>query len=148
MRPRGRGGKRGASGPRRGENSSLSWSLTVEIKEKYQRAKGGKQQRIQCPLKGQEEADVLCRKEDFVHRPAAALSCWPPTEEWDDMGNVREKWGWRERDQDHRLLTCSQGWCQTVNLDIIRLLHSILWFLPFHNPTAVLSPPLSQVTVS
>lgn len=93
-------------------------------------------------------ADVLCRKENFVHRPAAALSCWVPTEEWDNMGNVREKWGWRERDQDQRILTCSQGLCQTVNFDSIRLLHSILWFLPFHNPMAVLSPPLPQVTVS
>lgn len=42
----------GASGPRR-ENSSPSSSLTVEIKKKYQRVKGGKQQRIQCPSKGQ-----------------------------------------------------------------------------------------------
>lgn len=52
MRPHGRGGRRGASGLRQ-ENSSLSSSLTVEIKEKYQRVKGGKQQRIQCPPKGQ-----------------------------------------------------------------------------------------------
>lgn len=53
MRPHGRRGRRGATGLRR-ENSSPSLSLTVKIKKKYQRAKGGKQQRIQCPLKGQE----------------------------------------------------------------------------------------------
>lgn len=66
MRPHGKEGKRGASGSRWGENSSLSWSLTVEIKEKYQRAKGGKQQRIQCPLKGQEMLMSFAEKRIFT----------------------------------------------------------------------------------
>lgn len=111
------------------ENSSPSWSLTVEIKEKYQRAKGGKQQRIQCPLKGQEM--LMSFAEKRILSINLQLHCLP-AEEWDVAGNVKEKWGWRRHDHDQRPLTCSQGLCQTVSFATIRLLveHFIFCTLP------------------
>lgn len=58
--------------------------------------------------KRSENADVLCRKENCVCRPAAASSYWPPVHDWDDGRNIRQRWGWRGQDHDQRPLTCPQ----------------------------------------
>lgn len=127
------------------ENSSPSWSLTVEIKEKYQRAKGGKQQRIQCPLKGQKM--LMSFAEKRILSINLQLHCLP-AEEWDDAGNVR-----KSEDEDD-MITIKDSWHALRVYAKLSVLPpsdswwSILFFVPFHNPTGVLSPPRPHVSVS
>lgn len=68
-------------GTETGENSSLSWNLTVEIKEEIPEGERRKTAEDSVSSERSGKADVLCRNENFVHRPAAALSCWAPAEE-------------------------------------------------------------------
>lgn len=86
--------------------------------------------------KRSESADVLCRKENCVCRPATESSHWPPVQDWDDGRTIRQRWGWGERimikDPLHVLrgYTCPFCHCKTPGGGFT----NSLWFLPWQNP--------------